>query len=164
LRSNTASNILALYTSNAEAMRLEGTGDVAIGTTSAGGYKLYVAGNAYSTGTWGTSDARFKENIQPMTGLLAKVGQLRPVTFTWKKDAFPAKDNPGEQIGLIAQEVEKVYPELVHTDARGYKAVAYDKLGVLLLGAVKDLKAENEALKAQNAAILKRLEALEKNR
>ena len=124
--------------------------NVGIGTTTPGSYMLYVAGNAYSTGSWSTSDARYKENIQPMTGLLAKVGQLRPVTFTWKKNAFPAKDNPGEQIGLIAQEVEKVYPELVHTNSDGYKAVAYDKLGVLLLGAVKDLKAQNESLSAQN--------------
>ncbi|PZP40387.1 MAG: hypothetical protein DI585_00965, partial [Pseudomonas fluorescens] len=141
-------------------MIITNDGNVGIGVSNTLGYKLYVAGNAYSTGTWGASDARFKENIHSMTGLLNTVAKLRPVTFTWNAKA-PVKDDKNEQIGLIAQEVEAVYPDLVRTNTDGYKAVAYDKLSVLLLGAVKELKSENDTLKAQNDAILKRLEALE---
>lgn len=137
------------------------SGITGIGASPNASYALYVGGNAYSTGTWGTSDARFKENVQTLAGLLAKVDQLRPVTFTWKKDSFAAKGNEGEQIGVIAQEVEAVFPDLVKTGADGYKAVAYDKLSVLLLGAVKELKSDNDNLKAQNAALDARLKALE---
>ena len=156
-----------LYTSGSIATG----GAVSVGATSGGSYTLYIAGNAYTTGTWGTSDRRFKENIQPLTGLLNTVTKLRPVSFTWKKNAFPAKDNPGEQIGLIAQEVEKIFPEMVKTNTDGYKAVSYDRLSVLILGAVQELKIQNErlmhentALEANQANILKRLEALEKSK
>ena len=125
------------------------SGNVAIGSSINPSYKLYVAGDAYTTGTWGTSDARFKENVQTMHGLLQKVGKLRPVTFTWKRDAMPAQYSSGEQVGVVAQEVEKVFPDLVKTGPDGYKAVAYDRLSVVLLGAVQELKAENDNLRRE---------------
>ena len=52
-----------------------------------------------------------------------------------------------KQIGLVAQNVEEVIPELVSTDKKGYKAVSYDKLTAVLVEAIKELKAENERLK-----------------
>lgn len=57
----------------------------------------------------------------------------------------------GLQIGLIAQEVEDIFPEVVSTDSKGYKSIAYDKLVVPLIEAVKTIKAENDTLKAENA-------------
>ncbi|MCP4755526.1 MAG: tail fiber domain-containing protein [Proteobacteria bacterium] len=111
-------------------------------------YKLYVAGNAYTTGTWGGSDARWKKNIDPLENSLDKVAQLNGVNFEWDIDRFPKKGfEKGRQVGLIAREVEKVVPELVGTDEDGYKSVSYEKLSAVLIEAVKELKAENEALK-----------------
>ena len=57
------------------------------------------------------------------------------------------------QIGLIAQEVEKIYPELVLTDVDGYKSVDYSKLTPILVEAIKELKAENDKLKEDNASM-----------
>ena len=64
--------------------------------------------------------------------------------------------------GLIAQDVEQVFPELVSTDDDGFKMVNYSELPYLTLQAVKELKAENDALKAQLAALAERLARLEK--
>lgn len=80
--------------------------------------------------------------------------QLRPVHYYWRSAEFPARAFGQEQaFGLIAQEAEAVLPELVGADAEGYKTVNYTKLPLLLLQAVKDLKAENDALKEQNALL-----------
>jgi hypothetical protein len=64
--------------------------------------------------------------------------------------------------GLIAQEVEKVFPEMVDTGIDGYKRVNYSELPYVTLAAVKELKAENDALKAQLAALADRLARLER--
>jgi hypothetical protein len=114
------------------------------------------------------SDRRWKEDITPLDDGLNRVTQLRGVNFRWKD---PAKGD-GPQIGLIAQEVEAVFPELVSTDSDGYKSVSYDTLVAPLIEAVKALKAENahlreetEALQAENAQMKaefeRRLDALE---
>ena len=88
----------------------------------------------------GESDARLKDNIEPLTGTLEKIDKLRPVEFDWNDDA--KKD--GHDIGLIAQEVEQVFPEMVY-EKKGIKHISYQKLTPLLLGAIKDL---NERLNA----------------
>ena len=82
----------------------------------------------------GASDERLKQNIEPLTGTLEKLDKLRPVEFDWREEA----KNDGHDIGLIAQEVEKVYPEMV-TEKDGIKHIRYQKLIPLLLSAVKDL-------------------------
>jgi hypothetical protein len=114
--------------------------NVGIGTTTPQ-YKLDVAGTIRGSNV-SPSDQRLKQNIQPLENALAKVEQLRGVSFEWK-----AQDT-GTQIGMIAQEVETVLPELVSTDSDGYKSLAYDKMTAVLLEAVKELKAQNDALKA----------------
>ncbi len=137
-------------------------GSVGIGTTTPGGYKLYVAGNAYTTGTWGSSDARWKKNIDPLENSLDKVARLNGVNFEWDIDRYPEKGfEKGRQVGLIAQEVENVVPELVRTDEDGYKSVSYEKLSAVLVEAVKELKAENDALRTNNDALEARLARLE---
>jgi len=75
---------------------------------------------------------------------------------------------PGEafcrrkQIGLIAQEVEKVIPEVVSTDkADGYKSVEYSNMVAVLVEAVKELKVQNEVLQGKNGELTSRIEALE---
>lgn len=112
-------------------------------------YELDVNGTIRGSNV-SPSDARWKTNIQTIENPLEKVTQLRGVTYEW---ADPSR-GVDEQIGVIAQEVEQVFPEAVSTDNEGYKSVAYTTLVGPLIEAVKALKKENEALK-------KRIEALE---
>jgi hypothetical protein len=95
-----------------------------------------------------TSDERFKKNIEPLSGALNKASQLQGVSYEWRTEEYPERrfDNRRE-IGLIAQEVEKVVPEVVTTAPDdGTKSVAYQNLVPLLIEAVKELKARNEEL------------------
>ncbi len=120
---------------------------------------LTVASTVSASGYVTTSDENFKKDIQPLKDALQKVLDLRGVSFKWKDPAPGVSD--GEQIGLIAQEVEKVYPELVTTDASGKKFLNYGQLVSPLIESVKELSAENDALKANQAALDARITALE---
>jgi hypothetical protein len=96
------------------------------------------------------SDARLKKDIEPFEPLLDKVLQLRPVHFDWRAEEYPERGfGASRSYGLIAQDVEAVLPELVTEDAEGYKAVRYSKLPLLLLQALRELKAENDGLGEQ---------------
>jgi hypothetical protein len=87
-------------------------------------------GNARATGTWSSvSDVRYKKNITPLANSLEKVTQLKGVSYEWKTDEYPNKGfTQGAQLGLIAQEVEAVIPELVSTDHKGYNTNSLSKL------------------------------------
>jgi len=124
-------------------------GNVSIGTKDITQYKLYVAGTAYSTDGWTTSsDIKWKKNIKPLQNSLEKVTNLNGVSFNWRTDEYTEKMfSEDKQIGFIAQDVEKVFPELVSTDDDGNKSVYYDKMTAVLLESVKELKAQNDALK-----------------
>jgi hypothetical protein len=100
------------------------------------------------------SDERWKKNIEPLTSSLDKVIHLRGVSYDWKADEYPDRGfTKDRQIGLIAQEVEKVIPELVQTDSKGYKAISYEKLVPVLLEAIKEQQKEISELKKQQAMI-----------
>jgi len=112
------------------------------------------------------SDRRFKKGVSPFGASLDKVARLRPVHFYWRSDEFPDKHfGNSESYGLIAQEVEDILPELVTVDEKGYKAVRYSALPLHMLQAIKELKGENDALKAelkaQREAMEERLRRLE---
>lgn len=122
------------------------------------------------------SDERYKRNIQPLQLSLDKVIHLTGVSYEWKKEDYQGKGfREGRQIGLIAQDVEKVLPELVQTDDKGYKAVAYDKLVPVLIEAmkeqlvmikeqqkeIKEKTEETQSLKRVMLEIASRLAALE---
>jgi hypothetical protein len=121
-----------------------------------------VAGKVCSYGNPLNSDARWKENIEPIEDPLDLVTQLRGVSYDW----IDSSRGEGRQIGVIAQKVEEVFPEVVHTDSQGYKSVEYSKLVAPLIEAVKALKAENENLKNeiedQRAEFEKRMSEIEK--
>jgi len=124
-------------TSSAEVMRIKGNGLVGIGTSNPT-QALQVAGNIYATGTITPSDARFKKNIIPIQQPLKKLQQLNGVTYNYRSEEFPDMKFPAiTQVGLIAQDVEKVFPQLVYTDDKGYKAVDYVKLIPLLIETAK---------------------------
>jgi len=87
-----------------------------------------------------SSDARLKKDVLTVTSALDKVDALRGVTFTWK-------DSNVKAIGLIAQEVKEVLPEIVSTDDDGYMGIRYTNVIGVLVEAIKELKADFEAYK-----------------
>lgn len=88
------------------------------------------------------SDFNLKENIVPLNDSLDKIKQLQGVSFDWKS-------GQGSEIGLIAQDVEKVVPELVVTNAEGIKAVKYGNIVALLIEAIQEQQAEIDALRVE---------------
>jgi hypothetical protein len=100
-----------------------------------------------------SSDKSLKENIKNIENPLEKVNQINGVTFDWTEDYI--KQHGGEDqyfvrkndVGVIAQEIEKVLPQVVATREDGIKAVKYDRIVALLIEAVKELKKEIEELK-----------------
>ncbi|HTK81664.1 MAG TPA: tail fiber domain-containing protein [Bacteroidota bacterium] len=124
-------------------------GNVGIGTTTPS-QRLQVIGNICATGTIGScSDMRYKKDISPLSSSLTKVLSLRGVSYNWRSDEFSEKNfTKDRQIGLIAQEVEKLYPEVVQTDANGYKSVDYGRLTPVLIEAIKEQQKEIDDLKA----------------
>jgi hypothetical protein len=118
---------------------------------------LWNDGNATLAGTLTqTSDLRLKTDIQPLDDTLAKVLRLRGVSYVMKAD-----ETKERKIGVIAQELEHEYPELVATDDKGMKSVAYANLAAVLIEAVKGLKAENTAQKSEIENLKTRLDRLE---
>ena len=101
-----------------------------------------------------SSDRRLKRDIRSFAPALDDVAALRPVHYFWRAEEFPQRAfGPRESFGLIAQEVEAVLPELVTTDADGYKAVNYSQLPLLAIQAIRELKERNDALERRLAAI-----------
>ena len=95
-----------------------------------------------------SSDERLKENVTQIEGALNKIDQLSGYEFDW----IPMEGihvHSGHDIGVIAQEVEKVFPEVVADRENGYKAVKYEKLVSVLIEGIKELKQEVETLKAK---------------
>lgn len=133
-------------------------------------YAAYFGGEVYATGSYTSSDAKLKENIKPLNNSLQIIGQLSPKTYTYKQsDEFIGLHlQKGNRYGLIAQELEKVLPELVKTsinpeikDKNGnviskqfdFKAVDYVSLIPILIGSIKEQQAEIEELRQELAAL-----------
>jgi len=139
---------------------LGSSGNVGIGTETPG-YLLHVNGTLAASGstisasysTW--SDGRYKEKISTLDNQLDKIEKVKSVSYFWKKDKFTEKFPTTKQIGFIAQDIEKIYPELVTIDNKGYKAVEYGKFAPILVEAVKELNAKNGYLKKENAELKK---------
>jgi hypothetical protein len=134
------------------------TGDTMTGTLvlpsnglTVGTTQLYVAsGNVYTSGNffatsnvtaYTSSDERLKDNIETLTDALDKVKSLRGVTFTTKKDGKPC-------VGVVAQELQHTFPELVTEGEDGYLYVAYANLVGVLINAVKELSARVDKLES----------------
>jgi hypothetical protein len=134
-----------------------GTGIYGVSSTGNAGWfdgRTVVNGILRATRVQITSDERFKRDIRPLAESLDTVSRLRGVSYAWRTDEFPERRfDSGRQIGLIAQEVEKVVPELVNTDDSGYKSVEYANMVGILVEAVKELKAQNESLRARVQAL-----------
>ncbi len=126
-------------------------GLVGIGNTGPS-YILDVSGHARFTGGYTTSDQRWKTNIEPLKDSLGLVTKLQGVSFDWKRKGFPnTRFAEGKQIGFIAQEVEKILPTIVSTNKDGYKNLSYESVTPVLVEAMKELKADNDNLRAELA-------------
>jgi hypothetical protein len=144
-------------------------GNVGIGTLTPA-YTLDVAGQVHATGFPTSSDMRFKEDIQPIPDALEKVLRLNGVYFKWNRlHRETLKRSSGltsRQVGLIAQQVKEVMPELVSEwadeGAEDYLAVDYSRLNALTIEAIKELKAENNTLLDKIEQQQQRIEALER--
>ena len=82
-----------------------------------------------------SSDMRLKDNVKPITNAIDKMKMIGGYEFDWND----LSKNEGHDVGVMAQEIEKVLPEVVTTRKNGYKAVKYDKLTALLIEANKEL-------------------------
>ena len=106
------------------------------------GTGVYI--NNGGTSWVGSSDLRLKNIHSQITGGLSSICQLNPVKYSWKND-----EENTQYIGLIAQEVEAVIPDVVSEDDNGYKGIVYTELIPVLISAIQELKAEIETLKTQ---------------
>lgn len=112
--------------------------------------RLQVSGDIIANSIAGSSDIRFKKNIKTVENALDKVKALRGVYFNWNQEAFPDKNfGTQDELGFIAQEVEKVVPEIVTKENTKdeYRSVKYDKLVALLVEAIKDQQKQIDSLK-----------------
>ena len=113
------------------------------------GVALDVVGDINYTGVLAdVSDQRQKTNIQTLQNAVEKIRHINGVSFVMKNDP-----DASPELGLIAQDVEKVYPELVRTDAQGMKSLNYTGMIGPLVEAVKELDAENQKLREKIQAL-----------
>ena len=123
---------------------------VGIGTTNPQ-YTLDVSGTIRGYGITDASDIRWKQNITNLTNSLDIINKLQGVNYYWNTEKYPNMSfDKTKQIGFIAQDVEKVIPELVKTDSDGYKSLAYDKMTAVL---AEGMKEQQKIIENQNNSI-----------
>jgi hypothetical protein len=118
-------------------------------TTNIGG--LDASGNFRVKGdvvAYTTSDIRYKEDIIPIPNAIEKIKKLSGNTFIWNNKQTTYETGT-KDVGVIAQEVEEVLPEIVHTKSDGHKAVKYEKIVALLIEGMKEQQEEIDKLKKQ---------------
>jgi len=132
-------------------LKMNAIGHVGLGVT-APTYRLELPNNADTTGqaranAWQTySDIRYKENITTIDSALDKILALEGVNFNWKNDGIYSS-------GFISQWVETVIPELVSTDANGFKSLDYGRFTPYLVEAIKEQQTQITALEGANATV-----------
>jgi Chaperone of endosialidase len=152
--------------SGGNVVAFDGFDSVGIGTTAPTAL-LHVAGSATVNGAltvWGVfsnpSDARLKKDIRPLEGALGRLLALRGVEFEWKREDL-ARLRPGRHAGLIADEVEKVFPGWVHDDpGTGMKLLGAQGFEALAVEALRELAGRIEALEQENRRLAQLLAQL----
>jgi hypothetical protein len=96
---------------------------------------------------YASSDERLKDNLQVIQDPLDKVGQISGYEFDWNEKSPEWAQERGHDIGVVAQEIQKVHPEIVIERTNGYLGVDYKRIIPLLIESIKELKQEVEDLK-----------------
>jgi hypothetical protein len=128
-------------TTNPSQSNIVTTANVHIGGAGNPAQELQVTGDVVVTQNitaYYTSDINLKDNIRPIESALFKVKQIRGVTFDWNEKSNELQQEKGHDVGLIAQEVETVLPEVVQIREDGLKAISYEKVVPLLVEAIKE--------------------------
>ncbi len=128
-------------------MALTHDGKLGIGTTTPN-YTLDVRGTIGNNTTLYHSDMRWKTDIKPIKYGVSDLLKLNSVSYLWNTNDYPEMGFDNEtQLGFIAQEFEKVIPELVRTDEQGFKSIDYVKLTPVLVEAIKEQQKQIDELK-----------------
>ncbi len=149
---NTTTASLLIETSNLETFTasLSTTSNVRFNSLGIGMAATGTAGRIDASGdivAFSTSDKNFKENITPIESPIEKIRMISGNTYDWKADMKEFHGFEGNDVGVIAQEIEAVLPQLVTTRETGYKAVKYDKLVALLIEGIKEQQTQIEKLR-----------------
>ena len=111
--------------------------------------QLQVTGQIASTDNitaYYSSDISLKDNLRPIENALFKVNQNAGYEFDWNEKSHQIQQDKGHDVGLVAQEVEKVLPEVIQIREDGIKAIAYEKVVPLLVQSIKELTKRVEEL------------------
>ena len=139
-------------TTNPSQSNIVTTANVHIGGVGNPAQELQVTGDVVVTGNitaFYSSDISLKDNIRPIESAIFKVKQIRGVTFDWNEKAGKIEQQKGHDVGLIAQEVEKVLPEVIQIREDGIKAISYEKVVPLLVEAIKEQQTTIENLESR---------------
>ena len=140
---------LEFYSNNVNAINVTSSGNVLLNTTTDNGEKLYVSGSIRATGSiTANSDARLKKNIERIENALEKVEQISGYTYNTIYDE-------DRHAGVIAQEIDKVLPEIVNKGNDGLMGVEYGNISALLIEAIKEQKGIIDSLQARLSALEK---------
>ena len=142
------------------------TGNYVISQSSALGtsdiMRMNTGSITFSVAAGVFSDARYKTKVEPLSGTLDKLSQIDGVSYDMRTDEFPNMSlSKDRQIGFIAQDLEKVYPELIRTDEQGYKSVTYATMTPILLEAIKELNRKVEQLEEKNKQLFTQVKSYE---
>ena len=147
-----------LYFTNARAISALTSADVQTDSLGVGTAASGTTGEIRATEdvtAYYSSDASLKENVTNIENAIEKVKQMRGVEFDWTDEYLDAKGGEDDyfvrkhDVGVIAQEVEQVLPEVVATRENGIKAVKYDRITSLLIEAIKEQQSQIEMLKSE---------------
>jgi Chaperone of endosialidase len=140
------------------ATTLQVIGDIRVGASGNTGCIQAFNGSPIA-GTC-SSDARLKQDIEPLAPVLDMLSRLQPVTYSWRSDEHPDYHfGSGRTMGLIAQEVEVLFPNMVTVDQHGYKAVNYSELPLLLLQALREQQSQIQQMLSEIESLKTRLKA-----
>lgn len=149
-----------LWNNGQDRVNVLGNGNVGIGTSNPT-QRLQVIGNIQATGMITPSCAKLKENVEPMRDALERLSRLDAVRFDWKPDEARTRGFTHD-LGFIAEDVAQVFPEIVFRDEKGSViGLDYARMSAVAVGAIKQLKADNEKMRAENTELRARLDRIE---
>ena len=143
--------VIGFSQNGTETMRIAANGNVGIGTASPA-EKLTVMGSVSGTSNFiNASDRRYKKDIRRIESSLEKLLLINGVRYSFRTEQFPEKNfSAGKQLGVIAQDVEKVFPEAVSKDSKGFLSVAYSALIAPVIEAIREMDGRQRELEEEN--------------